>query len=95
MAADADSPEGQTTALQLDRGLFSSKEEFIEGNDHDDARPIPDVGVAAFIVPIDDGGWGASVLLDESNSFALVAPERADRTQVVRVAREIADRFHA
>ena len=76
-------------AIQLDRGLFDSKEELLTSSQV--GGILEDVGEAA-IIETEEGGFTIAVMVDDELSFGLVVRDPGiEREAVVELAREIAD----
>lgn len=86
--------EGDFVALQIDRFLFRSRDEFLGAFDHYDHERIQGMGEAALLWESDRGGWDVSVLVNEEFSLALHAGgEEVSREEVLGLAREITSRL--
>src|SRR5688500_17093850 len=76
-------------ALQLDRGLYDSKEQLLAASQV--GGILEDVGRAA-IIETEEGGFTVAVIVDDELSFGLVVRNPGlEREPVVELAREIAE----
>ncbi|HEX4906459.1 MAG TPA: hypothetical protein VFU93_13465 [Acidimicrobiales bacterium] len=76
-------------ALQLDRGLYDSKEELLAASQV--GGILEGVGRAA-IIETEEGGFTVAVIVDDELSFGLVVRDPGiERESVIDLAREIAD----
>lgn len=93
-AGAASYEEGDVVALQIDRFLFRSTDEFLGGFDRYDPERIQGLGEAALLWQNDRGGWNVSVLVNEEFSLALHAEgEEVSREEVLGLSREITSRL--